>query len=112
MHRDQLSDTLRCRRSGIDRRTDCRNVTGNFDKDQPAAGPLFSNKRYVGRFGHRVGCFNRTDKTLCLYHAERILKHRNLSDTQYVMGVAKLFFAFRKNQFHIAVWTRNDMNRH
>src|SRR4051794_30015368 len=50
-------------------------VTAHKNSDVTCTDIFFADQYYVCGFYHRVGGFNRADKTLCLDHSESFVRH-------------------------------------
>jgi hypothetical protein len=71
MHAYQFADSSRRRRAGIGRRFNRTDITAYKDGHVTRANIFFADKLNVCGFDHRIGAFNRTDKSFGLYHTER-----------------------------------------
>ena len=85
VHGHELTDTT-CRRSAsIGRRFYSADIATHQHRYIPGADVLLPDENDVGRFDHRIGCFDGTDQTTRLNHPERFRGHARECIIPFVM---------------------------
>ena len=73
MHRHELADAARGGGSGIGRGLHSSDIAPNHHGDVPGADVFLADQRDIGGLDHRIGSFDRSDQSFCLYQSQRFL---------------------------------------